>query len=578
MGIYPQTLRQCRCFGPGLTRTGGDALGAVGRCSRLVSGSRPGRARSVPAVCPCASPAHRSRSSGTDARDSEDGPGRSIPSRRRAPHHGRVVRRAVAPVWPHGSWRSVLRRPAEGSGNARYPGHGAEVHQAALGRSRSAPIKDINPLSELEIAPDKARGGRESRFLQFAFNRVMGPQGVKHILCSVTDATAAVMLARETRGVQESPQDANAHVEMMLDLIQVDPLRLGAFLMTADTGLEIVNTMLRKPARSDGEFRDKLHGLSQQFQSLRGEASALNLKSIAARLQHLEELVRECGKAPRLSGADFFPMVLKLDELLAHLTVVRDVATRLAVVKKETTGSTAIADAAVFARKPQSEAASKTPRSKRPTSVSASPRAESATRRAEAASPRSAEEFATLPGIAEILAKEHEKRLALTVVGLDRVPGPYLATIKSCLIHMLRNAAMHGIESPMVRRAENKDETGTLKITFASTADGYQLVFEDDGVGISAESLKQAALRQQLFGLEEAAAMDSRAAVAMIFRPGFSTWKKPTNDIGRGLGMDEVARAVHGLGGRIGVSTRPGKYTRFTITLPAVAAARSEVA
>src|SRR5438105_4822216 len=327
-------------------------------------------------------------------------------------------------------------------------------------------IKDINPLSELEIAPDKARGGRESRFLQFAFNRVMGPQGVKHILCSVTDATAAVMLARETRGVQESPQDANAHVEMMLDLIQVDPLRLGAFLTTADTGLEIVNTMLRKPARSDAEFRDKLHGLSQQFQALT----------------------------------------------------------------------------------------------------------------AEAASPRSAEEFATLPGIAEILAKEHEKRLALTVVGLDRVPGPYLATIKSCLIHMLRNAAMHGIESPMVRRAENKDETGTLKITFAAAADGYQLVFEDDGVGISAESLKQAALRQQLFGLEEAAVMDSRAAVAMIFRPGFSTWKKPTNDIGRGLGMDEVARAVHGLGGRIGVSTRPGKYTRFTVTLPAVAAARSEVA
>src|SRR5207244_13431365 len=134
-----------------------------------------------------------------------------------------------------------------------------------------------------------------------------------------------------------------------------------------------------------------------------------------------------------------------------------------------------------------------------------------------------AEECACLPGDAAIVATEHEKRLALTVVGLDRVPGPYLATIKSCVIHMLRNAAMHGIESPMVRCAENKDETGTIKITFAAAADGYQLVFEDDGVGISAESLKQAALRQQLFGLEEAAAMDSRAAVAMIFSPGIYT-------------------------------------------------------
>jgi two-component system, chemotaxis family, sensor kinase CheA len=435
-------------------------------------------------------------------------------------------------------------------------------------------IKDINPLSQLEIAPDEARGGKESRFLQFAFNRVMGPQGVAHILCSVTDTTAAVMLARETREVQESPQEANAHVEMTLDLMQVDPLRLGAFLTTADTGLEIVNTMLRKPARSDAEFREKLDGLSQQFESLRREASELNIKSIASRLRHLEDLVSECRKAPQLSGTDFLPMVLKLDELLAHLAVVSDVAARLAVVKRETPGATAIADAAVFARKPQPGPAGKTPRPKRP----ATPTTESAGPRVEPASPRSAEEFQTLPAIAEILAKEHEKRISLTLAGLDKVPAPYLATIKACVIQMLRNAAMHGIESPLVRRAEKKDETGSIKVTFATTADGYQLVFEDDGVGISAESLKQAALRQQLLGLEEAAALDSRAAIAMIFRPGFSTWKKPTQDVGRGLGMDEVARAVHGLGGRIGVSTRPGKYTRFTITLPAVAAARSEVA
>ena len=435
-------------------------------------------------------------------------------------------------------------------------------------------IKDINPLSQLEIAPDEARGGKESRFLQFAFNRVMGPKGVAHILCSVTDTTAAVMLARETREVQESPQEANAHVEMTLDLMQVDPLRLGAFLTTADTGLEIVNTMLRKPARSDAEFREKLDGLSQQFESLRREASELNIKSIASRLRHLEDLVSECRKAPQLSGTDFLPMVLKLDELLAHLAVVSDVAARLAVVKRETPGATAIADAAVFARKPQPGPAGKTPRPKRP----ATPTTESAGPRVEPASPRSAEEFQTLPAIAEILAKEHEKRISLTLAGLDKVPAPYLATIKACVIQMLRNAAMHGIESPLVRRAEKKDETGSIKVTFATTADGYQLVFEDDGVGISAESLKQAALRQQLLGLEEAAALDSRAAIAMIFRPGFSTWKKPTQDLGRGLGMDEIARTVHGLGGRIGVSTRPGKYARFTITLPAVAVARSEVA
>jgi two-component system, chemotaxis family, sensor kinase CheA len=425
-------------------------------------------------------------------------------------------------------------------------------------------IKDLNPLSQLEIAPDKARGGKDSRFLQFTFDRVVGKQGVKHVLCCVTDTTAAVTLARETRGVQESPQDATAHVEMMFDLMQIDPLALSAFLTTIDTALEIVNTMLRKPARNDADFREKLDGLFRQFQSVKSEASALNLKSITARLHDLEELVAECRNRPQLSGGDFLPMVVKLDELLAHLTVVNDVVARLAVVKKATRAATAIADATVFARKPQAGGATATPRPKRSATAARSPQVE--------------DESTSLQALAERLAKEHDKLLTLTVTGLDKVPSPYIAAIKTCLIQLLRNAAMHGIETPAARRAESKDETGTVKIVFASNADAYQLAFEDDGAGISAETLKQAALRQQIIGLEEAAAMDQRTAVAMIFRPGFSTWEKATRDVGRGVGMDEVARAVHGLGGKIGVSTRSGRYTRFTITLPALEAASSAVA
>ena len=67
-------------------------------------------------------------------------------------------------------------------------------------------------------------------------------------------------------------------------------------------------------------------------------------------------------------------------------------------------------------------------------------------------------------------------------------------------------------------------------------------------------------------------------AMALIFRPGFSTQDEVTMDAGRGVGMDVVARTVYGLGGKIGVSTNPGRFTRFKIVLPATEAASSAVA
>jgi chemotaxis protein histidine kinase CheA len=180
--------------------------------------------------------------------------------------------------------------------------------------------------------------------------------------------------------------------------------------------------------------------------------------------------------------------------------------------------------------------------------------------------------------MADRLAQDHAKRFKLTVVGLGSVPAPYATTIKDCVIQMLRNAAVHGIEPPDVRRAQAKQPTGAVQVDFRKASDGYQLVFEDDGAGIAPEALKEAAVRRQLISEEEAAVMDTRAAMALIFRPGFSTQEEISMDAGRGVGMDVVARSVYALGGKIGVSTHPGKFTRFKIVLPPVDAVSSAVA
>jgi signal transduction histidine kinase len=409
-------------------------------------------------------------------------------------------------------------------------------------------MKSINPLGQLEITMDNGHGGKETRYLQFDFHRVMGPEGIKHVLCAVGDITSSVLLARE---LHDSQENANAQLDMMLGMMHVDPLQLISFLDTAETGLKLVNTILKEPARTDAEFRKKLTGLFRELHSIKGEASALNLKSIASRVHALEDMVSDCKKRPELSGNDFLPLVLKLDDLLAHLRSVREMAARLTTLKDSPA--------------PREPATATT--GKMPAARPAAP---------ERPQPRAVEDLSpALQSMAERLAQDHAKRFRLSLSGLAEVPAAYGATIKDCLIQMLRNAAVHGIESPEVRRGQSKEDTGVVRVDFRKAGEGYELVFEDDGAGIAPDSLRAAAVRQQLITEEEASIMDTRSTMALIFRPGFSTQDGVSMDAGRGVGMDVVARSVYALGGKIGVSTHPGKFTRFKIVLPAADAVGS---
>jgi chemotaxis protein histidine kinase CheA len=366
--------------------------------------------------------------------------------------------------------------------------------------------------------------------------------GVKHVLCSVGDITSNVLLAKE---LQEAQENANAQVDMMVGMLHVDPLQLGSFLDTTETGLQLINAILKEPARTDAEFRKKLGGLFRELHSIKGEASALNLMSIAHRVHHLEDTVSELKKKAELSGNDFLPMVLKLDDLLAHLRGVREMATRLTALKE-----------------PAAAAAQGAPARPKPSQ-----------------GPRSGEDISpTLQALAEKLAKDHRKPFKLALSGLADVPAAYVTTVKDCVIQMLRNSAVHGIEPSETRRAQAKADVGVVRIDFRRLSEGYELIFEDDGAGISPQTLKQAAVRKNIITAEEAASMDTRAAMSLIFRPGFSTQDQVTMDAGRGVGMDVVARTVYGLGGKIGVSTNPGRFTRFKIVLPAAEAASSAVA
>jgi two-component system chemotaxis sensor kinase CheA len=95
-------------------------------------------------------------------------------------------------------------------------------------------------------------------------------------------------------------------------------------------------------------------------------------------------------------------------------------------------------------------------------------------------------------------------------------------------------------------------------------ADGYQLSVQDDGRGLDHQKIRAEAVRHGVLTAADAATIDPRKLASLIFRPGFTT----VGEGARGIGMDIVRELVTKVGGRVGIATKPGEYTRFRITLP----------
>ena len=113
---------------------------------------------------------------------------------------------------------------------------------------------------------------------------------------------------------------------------------------------------------------------------------------------------------------------------------------------------------------------------------------------------------------------------------------------------------------------QDKPETGTVAVQFLRDgADGYQLSVQDDGRGIDHEKIRAEAVRQGVVSAEVAAKLDLHKLAGLIFRPGFTTMGEAG---ARGIGMDVVRVLVSKAGGKVGIATKPGEYTRFRIKLP----------
>src|SRR3984957_15687146 len=193
-------------------------------------------------------------------------------------------------------------------------------------RTNEKLVKSINPLGEVEVHLDVGRGRFETRYLQFEFHRVRVDGKITQVLVSVSDVSARVELARE---LQTSQSQAQAQVATLLGILHIDPVQLASFLNDSNAAMKMINAVLREPAREESVFRKKLDTLFRQVHSVKGEAAALGLSSIETRAHAFEDDLKSLREKSSLSGNDFLPLVIKLDDLLTHLQSVSDLVSRL---------------------------------------------------------------------------------------------------------------------------------------------------------------------------------------------------------------------------------------------------------
>ncbi|WP_002149173.1 chemotaxis protein CheA [Bacillus cereus] len=177
--------------------------------------------------------------------------------------------------------------------------------------------------------------------------------------------------------------------------------------------------------------------------------------------------------------------------------------------------------------------------------------------------------FNRFPRMVRMLAKDLGKKIDLQITGEDtEVDKIVIDEIGDPLVHLIRNAIDHGIETVEKRRDAGKNETGTIKLEAFHSGNHVVIQITDDGNGIYKEKVLEKAIKNGVITETEANKLTDREVYDLIFQPGFSTAEVVSDLSGRGVGLDVVKHTIHSLGGHLIIDSEEGKGSTFRIELP----------
>jgi two-component system chemotaxis sensor kinase CheA len=171
------------------------------------------------------------------------------------------------------------------------------------------------------------------------------------------------------------------------------------------------------------------------------------------------------------------------------------------------------------------------------------------------------------------LAQSTGRQAALAVdVGETEMDRSALDPVRELMVHLLRNALIHGIEPPEERQSVDKPPQGTIRLTARQEGDGVVIQVSDDGRGLDRQHIVNRAVALQMCTAKETATMSDADIWAFLTRPNFSTYDGVDHVAGRGIGLNAVKQGIEALRGRVEIESQPGRSTTIRLRLPAMMA------
>lgn len=382
-------------------------------------------------------------------------------------------------------------------------------------------VEDLNPLHRILVSIDK-ENPETFRYLDFKFSRVCQDDRVQRILVSVIDSTESVALESSMQAQQEEEERTT---EILDAVSNIDIQVLNNFIQTSLERLQEINDILRKPENSHQELKAKSSFIGRTIHILKGESGAMNLSRMVDICSTFEDTLAKLRQKSSLRGDDFLGVTWLLEDLFKLLDILSSYTNSISENTQPENNKTNLTNL----------------------------------------------EINHLQSFAYDIAKRNNKKVSLLVQGFDdyHIEPSQRQSLQLVLTQLLRNAIVHGIEYPSVRRNRNKSEAGSVKFILSGSDDGnLTLIAEDDGNGIDFEAIRSKAVAEGRYTVEEVGQLSKKQLLSLMLNDGFSTATQNTEDAGKGLGMGAIRQTLQKMGGKFNINTAYEQYTRFTISFP----------
>lgn len=416
------------------------------------------------------------------------------------------------------------------------------IEQLYNPRVKEKLVNSLNPLNKVLFNDGKGLG--EGRYLDFIFSRVYDDEGIARILVNVNDVSDAVRL--EQRLEKERAQN-DRQIEMLTTILNVSPRIINDFIDNTSNRIDKMNNILKNPGSSQFELEGKLKSIYREMHSLKGEASALKLHSFTKIASEAEDKLHGLQNQGKLSGNDFLPLTVHLDELLNLSNTISTLGERINNTGKA--NQSAPADVVAVD-------------SNKDLVIEAKPL-------------DAKEELGDyLVDFGRGIAERQGKKVEVDVSKMagTTIPKKLSVAVKEVCVQLLRNAIVHGISDSQTRIDNGKNPVGKVTVSFeehvGENKDHFMFMVEDDGQGIDYDAIRQKLLTSGRYPAEKVKEFTNAQLLNTLFSSGFSTKAVADEDGGRGVGLDIVKDRVREYGGKINVQSEKGKFSRFVVKLP----------